>query len=398
MKRLLALGTVLFLSVAAPALAHRLDEYLQATTFLVDGDHLEVQMRFTPGVEVFDRVLAAIDVNGDGVISEAEQQAYVKQVNRDLSLKIDGHPLQVQLVSSTFPKLEEMKEGLGDILLNFGAVLPQGGFNRRLTFENHHLNAISVYLVNCLVPSDPNIHVTGQSRSYDQSIYQLDYFQNGVHSPPLPSGPWSGLAGWLDQTGSGSLFKAFFYQGIHHILTGYDHLLFIIALVLAATTFCDLIKVVTAFTIAHTITLSLAAFNLVSLPQRVVEPLISASIVFVALQNVFWPSRARGWSRLGAAFFFGLFHGLGFAGGLLEAMREMQTGTMVLAILALSIGIELGHQMVVLPLLGFLKAVRRSQPDAVRRTHLSMSFQRTGSAVISLAGVYYLCLALTGNS
>jgi hydrogenase/urease accessory protein HupE len=60
---------------------------------------------------------------------------------------------------------------------------------------------------------------------------------------------------------SGSLFKAFFYQGIHHIFTGYDHLLFISALVLAATTFCDLIKVATAFTIAHTITLSLAAIT-----------------------------------------------------------------------------------------------------------------------------------------
>jgi hypothetical protein len=156
--------------------------------------------------------------------------------------------------------------------------------------------------------------------------------------------------------------------------------------------------VVTAFTIAHTITLSLAAFNLVSLPPWLVEPLISASIVFVALQNVFWPSRAKGWSRLGAAFFFGLFHGFGFAGGLLEAMREMNTGTMLLAIVAFSIGIELGHQMVVLVLFGFLGAVRRWQPDAVRRTHLSMPFQRIGSAMISLAGVYYLCLAMTGNS
>jgi hypothetical protein len=104
MKRLLALGAVLFLSVAAPALAHRLDEYLQATTFVVDGDHLEVQMRLTPGVEVFDRVLAAIDANGDGVISEAEERAYVKQVSRDLSIKIDGYPLQLRLVSSTLPQ------------------------------------------------------------------------------------------------------------------------------------------------------------------------------------------------------------------------------------------------------------------------------------------------------
>jgi hydrogenase/urease accessory protein HupE len=390
MKRILALCTIMVLSVATPAFAHRLDEYLQATTLLVEEDHVEVQMRLTPGVEVFDRVLAAIDANGDSVISAAEQRGYGEQVNRDLSLKIDGRHLQLRLLSCTFPKLEEMKEGLGEIRLNFQADLPRGSINRRLTLENHHLNGISVYLVNCLVPSDPNIHVTRQDRNYDQSFYQLDFTKTSV-----PSTSSSLLFGWLDQTGGGSLYKAFFYHGIHHILTGYDHLLFISALVLAATTFWDLIKVVTAFTVAHTITLTLAAFNLVSLPQGVVEPLISASIVFVALQNAFWPGQAKGRSRLGAAFFFGLFHGLGFAGGLLEAMREMQTGTMLLAILAFSIGIELGHQMVVLPLFGFLKAAGHWQPDSVRRTQLSLAFQRIGSAVISVAGVYYLGLALT---
>jgi hypothetical protein len=152
MKSLLPLCAVMFLSLATLALAHRLDEYLQATTFAVNGDHVEVQMRLTPGVEVFDRVLAAIDANGDGIISEAEQRTYAKHVSRELLLQIDGHPLQVGLVSFKFPKLEEMKEGLGDILLNFEAALPQGGINRRLAFENHHLNAISVYLVNVLSP------------------------------------------------------------------------------------------------------------------------------------------------------------------------------------------------------------------------------------------------------
>ena len=83
-------------------------------------------MRLTPGVDVSDRVLAAIDANGDGVISEAEQQAYAEHVSRDLSLKIDGYPLQIRLVSSTFPKLEEIKEGLGEILLNIEAHLPKG--------------------------------------------------------------------------------------------------------------------------------------------------------------------------------------------------------------------------------------------------------------------------------
>jgi hypothetical protein len=223
-------------------------------------------------------------------------------------------PSRRWLPSSTFPTLGEMKEGLGDILLNFEADVPHGDTNRRLTFENHHQSAISVYLVNCLLPSDPNVRVTAQDRNYDQSFYQLDYAQAGVRSTSPSTGSWPSLRGWLDQTGSGSLFKAFFYHGVRHILTGYDHLLFIGALVLAANTFWELVKVVTAFTLAHTITLTLAAFDLVHLPQQVIEPLISASIVFVALQNVFWPGRTTGWSRLGVAFFFGLFHGLGFAG------------------------------------------------------------------------------------
>src|ERR1700759_1093394 len=130
MKRILALCTIMVLSVATPAFAHRLDEYLQATTLLVEEDHVEVQMRLTPGVEVFDRVLGAIDANGDSVISAAEQRGYGEQVNRDLSLKIDGRHLQLRLVSFTFSKLEEMKEGLGDIRLNFQADLPRGGMNR----------------------------------------------------------------------------------------------------------------------------------------------------------------------------------------------------------------------------------------------------------------------------
>ncbi|MDB5305464.1 MAG: hypothetical protein JWM97_3013 [Phycisphaerales bacterium] len=204
----------------------------------------------------------------------------------------------------------------------------------------------------------------------------------------------------LTSAGNGSdggrarLAQSYFLHGVHHILTGYDHLLFISALVLAATTLWDLVKVVTAFTLAHTLTLTLAALNLVHLPERVVEPLIAGSIVFVALQNVFWPRRSRGWGRLAAAFFFGLFHGLGFAGGLLDAMQAMQGGTILLAVAAFSIGVEAGHQLVVLPLFAALKLARHTRPDPIARDRLSMAAQRFGSAAISLAGLFYLFVAL----
>ncbi|MDB5320799.1 MAG: hypothetical protein JWN40_2430 [Phycisphaerales bacterium] len=183
-------------------------------------------------------------------------------------------------------------------------------------------------------------------------------------------------------------------HGVHHILTGYDHLLFISALVLATRRLWDLLKVVTAFTIAHTITLALAALNLIHLPERVVEPMIAASIVFVALQNVFWPRTARGWGRLGAAFFFGLFHGLGFAGGLLDAMREMPVSSTLVAIAAFSVGVELGHQMIVLPLFAGLKLARQTRADEAAKDRLSLLAQRLGSAAVSLAGMFYLVVAL----
>ena len=154
------------------------------------------------------------------------------------------------------------------------------------------------------------------------------------------------------------VFNDYVRHGMLHILTGYDHLLFVTALVLAVRTFWELVKVITAFTVAHSLTLGLSALDLVRLPSSVVEPVIAASIVVIALQNVFWFDRAQGGSRLLVAFVFGLFHGLGFAGGLLEAMHGMGSEVFLLALLAFSVGVELGHQVVVLPLFGLLKLAK----------------------------------------
>ena len=399
MKIRLPLVVLLLLWWARPACAHRLDEYLQATTIAVEQHGLVLQLRLTPGVAVAGQVLASLDANGDGAISDAEQRAYAEQVRHDLSLAIDGRAVPLRLVSFTFPQAEEITGGLGDILLTFAADLSADGVaTHRLTFENHHQSAVAVYLVNCLLPRDPGIHVVAQDRSYDQARYQLDFSSKdasvllpkaGASADELPQPP---------QTTAPPVFTTFFWHGVGHILTGYDHLLFVSALVLGAATLWDLIKVVTAFTLAHSLTLTLAALNLVHVSGRVVEPLISASIVCVALQNIFWPTRTRGWSRLAIAFFFGLFHGLGFAGGLLDLMHQMQKETVLLAILGFSIGVEAGHQVVLLPLFAALKAARWTQADAVARTRLASVLRCFGSAGISVAGVYYLCAALTDHS
>jgi hydrogenase/urease accessory protein HupE len=400
MKAKLLLLAALIAWFATPAWAHRLDEYLQATKISIQKDRLTLQIRLTPGISVAAKVIADIGVNGDGEISESEQRAYAERVRDDLALSLDGAPLQLELVSFSFPGIDEMKAGVGETALQFEAKLPAGSSSlRKLIFENHHESAIAAYLVNALLPSDPNIRITSQERNYDQSVYQMQFTSGRDAAPAVPgTAAPSGLRGWLEQTGNLSVVESYFCHGVHHILTGYDHLLFISALVLAAVSLWDLVKVVTAFTLAHTVTLSLAALNLVHLPSRIVEPLISASIVFVAVQNVFWPHRSAGWSRLAAAFFFGLFHGLGFAGGLLDAMHEMPGTTLTLALAAFSIGVEAGHQMIVLPLFAILRAARKSQNTEPKRYRLSMAFQQAGSALIAVGGVYYLCLALSGSS
>jgi hydrogenase/urease accessory protein HupE len=198
----------------------------------------------------------------------------------------------------------------------------------------------------------------------------------------------SGSASRLDKA---RMAKEYVRHGVMHILSGYDHLLFIAALALAVATLWDLVRVISAFTFAHSITLTLSVLNIVRLPSNIVEPMIAASIVFVALQNVIVPEKSRGAGRLLVAFFFGLFHGLGFAGGLLSAMEGMAGFAVGLAILAFSFGVEIGHQMVVLPIFGGLRTFRRRAPQVAR---VSDCVVRYGSAGICAGGVFYLIVAL----
>jgi len=189
------LAGLIMLWIGTPASAHRLDEYLQATMISVEKDRIHAEVRLTPGVAVFPVVFAEIDTNADGILSEAEQRTYAERVLRDLSISIDGVPLKPRLVSVRFPAIGELKEGLGEIQLALEATLPAGGVDRRLIFENHHERWISAYLMNSLVPRDPNIRIREQTRNYQQSFYQLDYVQAGLG--PLSFTGWPTTLAWL---------------------------------------------------------------------------------------------------------------------------------------------------------------------------------------------------------
>src|SRR5579875_745517 len=173
--------------LAAPVFAHRLDEYLQAIIVSVEQGHIRASMRLIPGVAVSSAVIAAIDSNGDGVLSEAEQQTYAQTVLRDLSLSVDGHTLTSHLDSVSFPAPADMKEGTGEIHIEFTADLPAGGSHRTLVIQNHHEPRMSVYLMNCLVPHDRDLQIIAQNRNQNQSYYRVEYVRSGGGQDALTS-------------------------------------------------------------------------------------------------------------------------------------------------------------------------------------------------------------------
>lgn len=169
----------------------------------------------------------------------------------------------------------------------------------------------------------------------------------------------------------GALIGRFLQQGVLHIFGGFDHIAFVCGLLLLGGTLMQLLKTVTAFTVAHSITLTLAATGLCAPSPRVVEPIIALSIIFVGIENL----RAR--RRRGAvpqpldlrpwlAFGFGLIHGFGFAGALAEV--GLPRAGLVWALPSFNIGVEFGQAVIVLlvaPVLAWLALARPAMRDRV---------------------------------
>ena len=168
-----------------------------------------------------------------------------------------------------------------------------------------------------------------------------------------------------------SAFQEYLKAGVWHIWSGIDHLLFLVSLLLPAVllrrgahwqptpdampAFLSVVKVVTAFTLAHSITLSLAAFDVVRLPSRLTESVIAASIIVAALNNVFPLVTHARWR---IAFAFGLLHGFGFASVLTE--MGLPRGARLVSLIAFNLGVEAGQLAVVLVVMPVAYALRET--------------------------------------
>ena len=147
-----------------------------------------------------------------------------------------------------------------------------------------------------------------------------------------------------------STFYSFARQGFVHVLPlGLDHILFVLGLFFLSRKWKPILYQVSVFTVAHTITLGLATLELISAPSHVVEPIIAASIAVVALENIFFPNYRH--SRLFIVFFFGLIHGLGFAGAL--SAFDLDPTSLVIGLLGFNVGVEFG-QLAVIAIVFFL--------------------------------------------
>lgn len=153
---------------------------------------------------------------------------------------------------------------------------------------------------------------------------------------------------------------SFFFLGVEHIVTGYDHLLFLLALILCGGNLVQLVKIITAFTLAHSITLAAAALNIITLPSVLVEAVIALSIAYVAFENLY-PRYAisRRWT---ISFVFGLMHGFGFS----SVLREigLPQDNLIWSLLNFNLGVEAGQLVAVALVLPALFWLRKTAWEA----------------------------------
>lgn len=237
----------------------------------------------------------------------------------------------------------------------------------RYRIPNEHPGALTIDTN--LFPYDP-IHQTFINIYEDRELRQQIIFNASTNDYTYYLGTTQGAI---------AVMKTFIPSGTHHILIGPDHILFLIGLLLLGGSWTALVRIVTAFTIGHSITLSLAALNLVTPPPSIIEPAIALSIVFVGADNLV---RGDGRDlRAWAALTFGLVHGFGFA----NVLREFGLPREALgwSLFSFNFGVEIGQLAVVLLVATALAAIRRRSDVIGARVAVA------GSVVVICAGTYW---------
>ena len=341
-KSVTILLCALFFWLAPGILGHQTtDSYLALSL-----TNKQIEGRWAISLRDLDHVLA-VDEDKDGEVSDAELSKANPKIEQyafdHLKVLVDSKPVQPQ---HTGFELEEHSDAIYATLL---FVLP--------TAANS-----SDFLINYTLFNDTDpLH---------RGLFRFDLPNRTATAIFSPSQPTQRFV--LGAAETPKRLLNFIQEGVWHIWTGYDHILFLIALLLPSAlrwrsdgweptesrraALINIVKVVTAFTVAHSITLTLAALNLVQLPSRFVESVIAASIVVAAINNLKVVFAERTWV---IAFAFGLIHGFGFASALTDL--HLSAANLAGALVGFNVGVELGQLAIVLVFVPIAFALRRTK-------------------------------------
>ena len=351
----------------------------------LDYSHLEVTLG--PGqtwTAVFRSDLTSVVGSAEAyhALAEAEagdpaREALRAELFEGIAFRFDGQQVAPVVQAVRFPELD--LEGFRDYWerkrtrFELQGVIPRGAEHFNLSVDPE------------LTLRYPLVLVTRNPAAGHQRTRWLTY---GEDSDPVPIGVADSATEGAGEAGEAlpssdpvtTVIGRFLHQGFIHILPlGLDHIAFVLGLFLYSARWKPLLGQVTGFTLAHSLTLGLALYGLVSLPARWVEILIAASIVYVAFENLL--GRESGRWRFAVVFGFGLLHGLGFAGALMDL--ELTRGEFLPALFGFNVGVEVG-QLAVLALAWLAVGWMRHRSGYRRYVVVP------GSLLVGLTGVYWV--------
>ena len=347
------LRLVAFLLIAGnPAQAH--DPGLSIATACRTGTTLSIYLAMARGDA---ERLVRLHPNHEGVVSEAQFQAAFLELQTVARQAFRVTASEHALVPGTPTVQLDQRNGV-QFQIPF-----QGVATGTLAIRAHLLDRLPRGHRQFLSVRDPG-HVAIGEQMLDAGHAT---FTVQLADHPLPSGGPQAL-------------REFLALGVEHIVTGYDHLLFLLGLLIVGGSLRTALQIITSFTLAHSLTLALATLHVVNIPPKIIEPLIAASIVFVGVQNIVHGGLEKRWLL---TFAFGLIHGCGFASALRDLGVGAQGTGVVVPLVSFNLGVELGQLAIASVVLPCIWKCRTS-PAFVRRI---VPF---GSGLIVLAGGYWL--------
>ncbi len=342
------LRLALLLLLATPAFAHpapfsyldlRLNQGAIEATLTAHTLDLAHELKVTPAEALLDSALAA-----------SKQEALLNWLRTRLALRADGRLLALELL-----RVEPLPERQALALhLRWFSPAPPGLLRIQgalFPYDPQHQTFLNVYEASALVRQE----IFNNQRS------TLEHFTGS-------------------RQGTLAAIRSFLINGVYHIFAGPDHILFLLGLLLLGGSLRRLFIIVTAFTVAHSLTLTLAALNVVNPPARVSEAAIALSIVYLGIDNLMVGATGRD-VRAWIALFFGLAHGFGFA----NVWREfgLPSGALGWSLVSFNLGVVLGQACIVVALAALLAAMRQRYPALNKRVVVF------GSLGVIAAGSYW---------